>query len=242
MAAAQPNTLSRQVVERLGRDIVSGVHPSGTVLRIEDLQRDFGVSRTVIRDVLRHLESLHLTRSRPRVGVRVTEVGRWNVFAPDVVQWRLTGPGAAAQLRSLAQLRAAVEPQAAELAAVVAPEQVGPELVELADVMADCAMRGDLDGFLQADLQFHSLVLHHCGNEMFTALDAPIAEALRARHEQHLMPDHPRDIAVLLHKLVATGIREQDGATASSAMRQLVAEAGAVVAGDRAASQAPGRA
>lgn len=234
-----PNTLSRQVLDQLGQDIVSGVHPPGTTLRIEDLQADFGVSRTVIRDVLRYLESLHLTRSRPRVGVRVTPRSHWNVFAPDVVHWRLAGQDAPAQLVSLTQLRTAVEPQAAELAAMNAPEQVGAELVALAETMASLAVAGDLDAFLAADLTFHSLLLQHCGNEMFAALDAPIGEALKARHARHLVPDHPRDIAVLLHQLVATGIRDRDGPTAATAMRQLVTEAGTVVSAARGGTAEP---
>lgn len=225
----EPNTLSRQVVEHLGRDIVAMRRPPGSVLRIEDLQHDFSVSRTVIRDVLRHLDSLRLTSSRPRVGILVREMTDWNVFAPDVVRWRLTSDAAPGQLRSLTELRGAIEPQAVALAALTAPEEVGLELVELADALAASAAAQDLDAFLVADLRFHALVLQHCGNEMFAALEVPIAEALRARHARHLVPDRPRDIAVLLHQLVATGIRDRDAATAEAAMRQLVAEAGATV-------------
>lgn len=230
MQRDHPTTLSRQVLDSVGQQIVSGGYPPGTILRIEDLQRAFNVSRTVVRDVLRHLDSLHLTTSRPRLGVRVNPVRKWNVFAPDVVHWRLTGDGAADQLRSLTELRTAVEPQAAELAAGHAPGHVGLRLVELGELMADAAALGDLDAFLAADLEFHSLVLHHSGNEMFAALDAPIAEALKARHRRSLVPDRPRDIAVLLHLLVATGIRDGEAPTARTAMRQLVAEAGTVVA------------
>lgn len=221
-------TLSDKVLERLGRDIVSGVYPPGKVLRIEDLQATFGVSRTVIRDVVSQLDSLNLTRTRPRVGVRVCEPQEWNVFAPDVVHWRLTGSNAAEQLRSLSQLRASVEPQAAELAARRADGELGNTLLALAEQMADRADPGDLDGFLAADLRFHALILRNCGNEMFAALEGPIAEALRARHEQHLVPTRPRDIAVLLHQLVATGIRDGEVEATGSAMRQLVAEAGVV--------------
>jgi len=230
MAPRSATTLADQVYEALGQEIVSGRRAPGAVLRIEDLQREFGVSRTVIRDALNPLSSLRLVTARRRVGVTVEPASSWNVFAPDVVRWRLDGAGAAEQIRSLIDLRSAVEPVAAHLAARRASPEVAGRLVELSLQMRDRAEEEDLDAFLVADLEFHSLILHHCGNEMFRALDGPVAEALRARHIQNLMPDRPRDVPVLLHMLVAAAVNARDAETAESAMRKIVAEVQSVVA------------
>ncbi len=225
-------TLSDEVCEALGRAIVSGARPAGQVLRIEDLQHEFGYSRTVIRDALSTLASLRLINARRRVGVTVEPPSTWNVFAPDVVRWRLTSDGVADQIRSLTDLRSAVEPVAAHLAAQRAPREVAERLVQLSHQMRRHAESADLDAFLESDLEFHSLILESCGNEMFRALDEPIAHALRARHIENLMPDRPRDVPVLLHMLVAAAIESGDAATAESAMRKIVAEVQAIVAPD----------
>lgn len=226
-------TLARRVLDELGRSVVTRERPPGSVLRIEDLQAEFGVSRTVVRDALRSLESMNLVRSRRRVGITVRPVHEWNVFAPDVVRWRLQHDGEG-QMRSFVTLRLAVEPVAASLAAAAAPPEVGVELVELAQTMAEHAEARDLDAFLVADLAFHRTILTSCGNEMFAALSDVTAEALRARHEKHLMPPRPLDVPVLLHRLVAVAIRDGDAATAESAMRQIVAEVQSVVEHHRA--------
>ena len=221
---AGPVTLSGQVFETLEREIVAGTRPAGCVLRIEDLQHEFGFSRTVIRDALSTLASLRLVNTRRRIGVTVEPPSVWNVFAPDVVRWRLSSDGGAEQIRSLIHLRSAIEPVAASLAARQASTEVSAQLIQLSLEMRGHAEAADLDAFLVCDLQFHSLILHSCGNEMFRALNDPIAEALRARHVQNLMPSRPRDIPVLLHMLVAAAINSRDAPAAESAMRQVTTQ------------------
>lgn len=225
---AGPPTLARKVLDELGRSITMRHRPPGTVLRIEDLQNEFAVSRTVVRDALRSLESMQLVQNRRRVGVTVRPSSDWNVFAPDVVRWRLENDDED-QMRSFVTLRLAVEPVAAALAAAVGEPSLGVQLVEVADAMVQAAQAGDLDLFLEHDLLFHSLILCHCGNEMFAALDEVTGEVLRARHDKHLMPPRPRDIALLLHRMVAVSVRDGDAAGAETAMRQIVTEVQAVV-------------
>ena len=44
--------LHGRVVEALGHEISAGVHPPGAVLRTEELEQRFGISRSVAREVL----------------------------------------------------------------------------------------------------------------------------------------------------------------------------------------------
>ncbi|NMR21262.1 FadR/GntR family transcriptional regulator [Cellulomonas fimi] len=227
MSGPRP-TLSRRVLDEMGRSIVARRRAAGTVLRIEDLQAEFGVSRTVVRDALRSLESMDLVRPQRRVGVTVRPEHEWNVFASDVVRWRLEHDGEG-QMRSFVSLRLAIEPVAASLAAEAAPPGLGERLVRLADAMTISAEAEDLDGFLEADLEFHAAILRSCGNEMFAALSDVTGQVLRARHEKQLMPHRPENVAVILHQLLAAAVRDGDPATAESAMRQIVTEVRSVV-------------
>ncbi len=108
--------LHGRVLDTLGPEITAGEYPPGSVLRTDELAQRFDVSRSVMREVVRVLESMHLVESRRRVGVTVLPSREWNVYDPQVIRWRLAGTDRPRQLRSLTVLRSAIEPVAAGLA------------------------------------------------------------------------------------------------------------------------------
>ncbi|MGH3656908.1 MAG: FadR/GntR family transcriptional regulator [Micromonosporaceae bacterium] len=216
--------LHRTVLDTLGREITSGVHEPGSVLTLERLQQRFGVSRTVMREVMRLLESMNLVSSRRRVGIVVRPTDDWRVLDARVIRWRLDGPGRSAQLRTLTELRYAIEPLAAAGAARHATPTQSDHLIELAARMRRLGDAGSLDAFLDADIAFHSLLLHACRNEMFAALSGVVTEVLTGRTHHGLMPKPPRPVALDLHDTVARAVRHGDAVAAETAMHQLVAE------------------
>ncbi|SDK08647.1 DNA-binding transcriptional regulator, FadR family [Actinopolyspora mzabensis] len=216
--------LHGEIVEILGREISAGVHPPGSVLRGEDLEQRFGISRTVVREVVRTLASIRLVVGRQRVGIVVRPREEWNTFDPKLIRWLLE-TDRANQVKTLVELRTAVEPVAAGAAAQRAHAEDVTELLRIAERMNELAEAGDLEGFLEADVAFHSLVLRASGNEMFAQLNEVVREVLRWRTEQGLMPAHPEPLAVGLHGEIARCIEEGRYGRAETAMRELVAEA-----------------
>ncbi|WP_110078863.1 FadR/GntR family transcriptional regulator [Actinokineospora spheciospongiae] len=215
--------LPAKLLATLGTAIINGDLAPGAVLRTEELERSHAVSRTVVRETLRVLESMRLVTSRRRVGITVRPRAEWNLYDPMVIRWRLAGVERAAQLRSLTELRAAVEPVAAGLAARNAtPEQAG-QLVSLA--LSLRASVTDLEAFLRHDIAFHHLVLRMSGNEMFTQLAEVVGEVLSGRTHHHLMPARPEAEAVRLHAAVAEAVARADPAAAEAAMRAIVTQA-----------------
>ena len=216
-----------RVVAELGAEIVSGALAPGSVLRLEGLQTRFGVSRTAAREVVRVLEALRLTSSKRRVGITVREPREWNHYDPLVIRWQLDGPARASALRTLTELRHAVEPTAARCAATRAtPEQRGA-LHALAQRLTGSTR--DLSDFLGHDIAFHDLVLRASGNPMFAQLSAVVAEVLTARTGHGLMPDEPHPEAVALHRDVAAAITAGDADRAEAAMRAIVVQAHAEI-------------
>lgn len=214
--------LHGQVLAALGPAIASGEYPPGMVLRIEELEARFGVSRTVIREAVRVLESMRLVGSRRRVGVTVRPREEWSVFDPLLIRWRLANSDRPNQLRSLTELRWAVEPVAASLAAQYAtPDQCG-ELTGVTIKLASAAKARDLTTFLEHDTAFHRLVLIASGNEMFARLHETVAEVLAGRTAHHLMPAEPEPTAVRWHAEVADAIRCGEASRAEETMRQIV--------------------
>lgn len=210
--------LHAQVLDRLGTVICNGDLPAGSVLSIDDLIDRYQVSRSVIREVLRVLASMGLIETRRRVGIMIQPARAWNVFDPQVIRWRLASGGRMAQLRSITELRTAIEPYAAALAATHISDDEASELVGLAAKMWAAGKAGDETRFLDLDIEFHRRVLAASGNEMFEKLHLIVAEVLAGRHHYHLMPHYPDEQALHLHTDVAQAIQRRDGERARRAM------------------------
>ncbi len=217
--------LHADLLDQLGRLVASGELAEGAVLRAEEMEAHFGVSRTVVREAVRVLESMGMVASKRRIGTTVAPIAGWNVFDPMVIRWRLAGPGRDAQLRSLSELRAGFEPTAAAFAAQRAtPEQCGLLTGAVMD-MAVHGRSGDLEAYLGADVVFHRTLLAATGNEMLTALADVVAEVLTGRTHHGLMPATPEPAAIRLHADVAQAVQSRDAPAARRAMEAIVAEA-----------------
>ncbi|MEK2492867.1 FCD domain-containing protein [Kitasatospora purpeofusca] len=214
--------LPGRLLAELGPAIASGELPEGTVLRAEELEERFGVSRTVVREAVRILEGMRLVASRRRVGITVQPRSDWDVFDPLVIRWRLAGADRSAQLRSLGSLRLAVEPAAAALAARHATDDERRRLSALAVELTMTARAADLATFLRHDIEFHSTVLQASRNEMFAHLGDTVGAVLTGRTEYHLMPHQPEPYAIRLHREVAEAVCAGDAERAEQAMRTIV--------------------
>ncbi|KRE57246.1 FadR/GntR family transcriptional regulator [Phycicoccus sp. Soil748] len=214
--------LHSRLLEALGTAICGGGLEPGTVLFIEDLAEEHAVSRSVVREVLRVLASMGLVESRRRVGTIIQHPRGWNVYDPLVIRWRLAGAGRIGQLRTITELRSAVEPAAAALAAERAQPREASELVALAAQMWEAGQSGEMDLFLALDIDFHRRVLAASRNEMFEHLHQPIAEVLTGRHAYGLMPHHPHVDALQFHVDVAQAIQRHDSDTARERMVRIM--------------------
>ncbi|GAA2437698.1 FadR/GntR family transcriptional regulator [Streptomyces glaucus] len=213
--------LHGRVLDTLGPEITAGEYPPGSVLRTDELAQRFDVSRSVMREAVRVLESMHLVESRRRVGVTVRPRSEWNVYDPQVIRWRLAGTDRPQQLRSLTVLRSAVEPVAAGLAAKYATAEQCAELTECALGMVANSRGHRLEEYLVHDVAFHRVILDASGNEMFARLGDVVAEVLAGRTHHDVMFDDPDPAAVTLHVQVAEAVRAGDAVRAEELTRQI---------------------
>ncbi len=216
--------LHTAVADTLGREIVDGVQPAGSVLTLEQIQGRFAVSRSVARDAMHTLESVGVVQARRRVGLVVQPSAQWNVFNPTVINWRLAGPGRRSQLQSLTELRAAVEPVAAAGTARHADHATRVRLVELAAQLRRTGEAGDLETFLTYDIEFHQTLLRGSRNEMFAALCDVVAVVLTGRVRLGLVSAHPAPAALAAHEGVAQAILDFDPEAAERAMTAITSE------------------
>ena len=153
----------------LGREIVSGVYPAGSLLPgVPEVCERFGVSRTAVREAYSLLTAKALIEARPKVGTRVQPRSEWHLFDPDVLAWHLeAGPGVKF-VEDLFVLRQMVEPAAAALAA---EHRSIEELERIAEAFARMVQfRNGPDGLIEADLDFHMGILEATRNPFLAAL------------------------------------------------------------------------
>lgn len=221
--SASPATdLHARLLDELGRGICGGGVLTGSTVSIDDLVSRYGMSRSVVREVLRVLSSKGLVESKRGVGTVTLPPARWNSFDPQVVRWRLATGERMAQLRSLIELRSGFEPEAAALAAERASSEAVGELVTLAALMWAADERDDRWEFLRLDIQFHARLLEASGNEMFAQLGGLVTEILTGRTQQGLTPPHPDRQALENHAEVARAIQRRQPEAARAASRAIV--------------------
>jgi DNA-binding FadR family transcriptional regulator len=210
------------LVQSLGLAIADGRLAPNSILRLDELEEQQKVSRSVVREAARVLSSKGMLASRRRFGTVVQPEEAWNLYDPEVIRWRLASSRRLEQLQSLNELRGAVEPQAARLAASRVGWDAGSELVSLAARLWAAGQRGDQEEFLRLDVEFHAAVLKASGNAMFAQLQNLVTEVLTGRTQHGLIPHLPQHEALQLHVDVASAIQRGEAAAAHAAMSRIV--------------------
>ena len=110
--------LHGEVVHTIGLQIVGGTIQPGDPLPPEDeLTSNLAVSRTVLREAVRVLAAKGLVEAKPKIGTRVRARSDWNILDPDVLSWRAETTNDRKLYEDTTEVRLAIEPLAARLAA-----------------------------------------------------------------------------------------------------------------------------
>lgn len=208
-SSAQPARrprVRRNVTASIAEDICSERYPSGSTLpRENDLCAMYGVSRTVIRESLKVLESKGLVRGKPRIGTSVCDKDDWNILDQDVLEWM--GPSIADFdiLGSILEARRTIEPAAAEYAAERATAQEIADLDNAWRQMRDSS--DDPERFTEADVAFHKVLLSASHNQVFRRLSSAMHAGLRYVLHASNVAAHSRDEAIVVHGELVEALR-----------------------------------
>ncbi len=169
--------LTYGMLDAIGRAIVVGDYEGATVPTEAELAKQHGVSRSVTREAVKMLTAKGLLSARPRQGTTVQPTTSWNLFDTDVLRGLLERLFSIDLLRQFNELRVAIEPEAAALAARVATaddiERVNAGLKRM-----ERAERGD-DDALESDIAFHVAVLRASRNPFYAQFRDVVSTALR---------------------------------------------------------------
>lgn len=217
-------SLYSRLLNDIGQSIVRGeLAPGDQLPNADDWSAAHGVSRTVLREVVKVLANKGMVEMRPKTGTRVRPRRHWNFLDPDVLVWRYGSRTTAQEARSLFELRRAIEPMAAALAAERASAD---EIGQLRALLSQMEQAGD-DGerFSVPDLAFHQAILRMSGNELIGSLAALIETALLISFR--LTDDNPegQGHSLTLHQAIVDRIAERNPVAASTAIIALLDEA-----------------
>jgi GntR family galactonate operon transcriptional repressor len=211
----------KNVTAAIAEDICAERYPSGSTLpRENDLCEMYGVSRTVIRESLKVLESKGLVRGKPRIGTSVCDKDDWNILDQDVLAWM--GPHIADFdiLGSILEARRTIEPAAAEYAAERATAREIADLENAWQRMRDSG--DDPESFTDADVTFHKVLLGASHNQVFRRLSSAMHAGLKYALHASNVAAHSRDEAIAVHGELVEALRLRDRAAARDCAHRML--------------------
>jgi len=164
--------LTRTIVDDLGKAIVTQRYEVGSALPFEaDLCESYTASRPIIREAVKMLTAKGLLVAKQRKGTLIQPESEWSLLDPDVLKWMLERDFSIELLIEFTDMRLAIEPRAAALAAQTATGSQRRAIGEAIDRMY-AASEGK-DDPLESDIAFHVAVLEASNNrflQQFTDL------------------------------------------------------------------------
>ncbi|WP_258130089.1 FadR/GntR family transcriptional regulator [Achromobacter anxifer] len=215
----RPRNLAQGLVDSITERIRGGeIRPGDKLPTESEIMREFGVSRTVVREALSRLQASGLVETHHGVGTYALEPSGGNDFRVD--------PADIATVRDvlvLLELRICLESEAASLAAARRNQAQLHEMRRALD-----AFRSALDtsgDTVTPDFQFHLLVAQATGNRYFADLMSHLGSAIIPRTRINSAKFAHEDRAAyqervnLEHEDIYGAILRQDAEAARAAMR-----------------------
>jgi DNA-binding GntR family transcriptional regulator len=201
-------TLAATIQQRLTDEIAQGMLKPGVHLEEIELANRFNVSRTPIREALRHLAASGIVEVRPRRGVVVADLTSHRVF-------------------DLLEVIADLEAASARYAAVRMTKDERSALKSLHESLAGVVAHEDFAAYDSGNVAFHYAI--HAGAHNKALLDA--IESMRQRIVPYTRVEFMRhggrvSVSYSEHEAVVSAILRGDAELAYYAMRAHVVEAG----------------
>jgi len=213
--------LHRQVAELLSERIISGEYPPNTLMPPErELGETLGVSRTVVREAVKNLESRGLVRIEHGRGTVVEEAGCRQVTDSLRVALRRGEH----LLEHLLEVRRSLEVTLAGLAARRRTRANIDALSSALEVMR--SKPGQPEGYVHADVEFHAEIARAAGNPVFLILLEPLAELLIESRQATYSGTAVVKRRLRQHEEIFEAIRRGDPHEAMAAMQRHLGDTG----------------
>jgi DNA-binding GntR family transcriptional regulator len=157
------SSLTDSIVEDIEAKIIEGsLRPNQRIIE-EELCKDYGVSRSPVREALRTLESRGFVERQPRKGVTVTALSL-------------------KEMEDIYMIRARLESLATVLAIKNQRQTTIKKLKNLHQRMIELAENNDVNQYYKLNHKFHNTIIHASGNtRLINLLDSFNKQTMRYR-------------------------------------------------------------
>jgi GntR family transcriptional repressor for pyruvate dehydrogenase complex len=204
------HSAANEIAAHLERLIISGKLKEGTKLPPErEFAEKFGVSRSTLRDALRELENKHLLQ---RVQGRGTVV-----LEPPQDKWDLRRMTASTDSEYVAELRYAVEPSVARLAALRATPA---DVLQLEQAAAEAGVTLTKETAMDVDINFHAALARASHNPLMVAIVTTTTEW--TREERVVTHSNPtwQQLSIEEHNAILDAVRRAEPDEAEKMMTE----------------------
>jgi len=202
--------IAKQIMDLISR---GELKPGDHLPSERELCKDFGASRSSLREALRCLSIVGVLNARVGEGTSVAEDGE--KFLRKIIEWRLITQRH--DIENLLEVRMALEGVSAANTARHATQEQVEELRKLLAKMQSSLK--DEKAFAALDLEFHVTMAEASGNELVSDLIALVrGQLLKALHKVLVVP-HALPAALKEHAAIFEAIERRDPDSARRAMQ-----------------------
>lgn len=180
----RPTRLAQSVSEPILEQIIRGDLAVGSGLPREvDLEKIFGVSRTVVREAVKSLELKGVIRARQGLGTTVSPMDEWHLMDPAVLALSVKYDRHLELQEQLVEVRLALE---GSMAAQAASRATSDDLVDLHKILERMSTElSDATAYLETDFQYHLQIMHISGNRLARNIVQTVHAQVRALQLLH---------------------------------------------------------
>ncbi|MBU3566857.1 GntR family transcriptional regulator [Polynucleobacter alcilacus] len=193
--------LYEDVADRLREQIFSKQITPGSWLDEQSLAKQFGISRTPMREAIKVLASEGLITIKMRRGAYVTEVNRGD-------------------LEQIYTVLSLLESQAVKEVATKASEDELNLLDHLHHRLEKAAADRDIEQFFEINSKFHELIQEIAGNRWMNGVIDDLRKVLKLHRRESLTSTGRIQNSLMEHREILKAILKRDELAAEAAMRK----------------------
>jgi len=192
--------LYEEVADQLRVRIFAHELAPGTWIDEQTLAKEFGISRTPLREAIKVLAAEGIITMKLRRGAYVTEVNRGD-------------------LEQIFTILSLLEGQAAKEAATKAQEKDLNELDDMHLRLEKAAADRNLDQFFEVNVRFHERIIAIANNPWMTGVIADLRKVLKLQRKDSLSRTGRLQSSLSEHREILKVLLERDPIAAEQAMR-----------------------
>lgn len=192
--------LYEEVADQLRVRIFAHELAPGTWIDEQTLAKEFGISRTPLREAIKVLAAEGLITMKLRRGAYVTEVNRGD-------------------LEQIFTILSLLEGQAAKEAATKAQEKDLNDLDDMHLRLEKAAADRNLDQFFEVNVRFHERIIAIANNPWMTSVIADLRKVLKLQRKDSLSRSGRLQSSLSEHREILKALLKRDPIAAEQAMR-----------------------